>query len=72
MSSMSGSEVDEEEKAEMENKLKKRESKKSEEYDVKSQKMAISENAKSRRSMFKRSNATEVEVEVKKTSTFQR
>jgi hypothetical protein len=50
MSSMSGSEFDEEEKQEMENKLKKRVSKKSEEYDVKSNKMAMSENARSRRS----------------------
>ena len=62
MSSMSGDEFDEEEKLEMENKLKKKSSKKSEEYDIKSSKMANSETAKSRRSMFKRSNATELAV----------
>ena len=49
----------------MEDKLKKRASKKSEEYDAKSSKMAMSEHAKSRRSMFKRSNATEVDVSKK-------
>jgi hypothetical protein len=72
MSSMSGSEVDdEEEKLEQEYKLYKKgskPSKKSEEYDIKSQKMATSESAKSRRSNFKRSNATEVVLEKSKFS----
>ena len=48
MSSMSGSEDDEEQK--QNDLIKKKSSKKSEEYDVKSSKMAMSENAKSRRS----------------------
>ena len=66
MSSMSGSE-DEEEKANSNELIKKRSSKKSEEYDMKSSKMANSENARSRRSMFKRSNATDLSKPKKST-----
>lgn len=72
MSSMSGSEDDEESKQQdLYNLMKKKSSKKSDEnYDVKSNKMAMSESAKSRRSQFKRSNAGELVVNKK--STFQR
>lgn len=69
MSSMSGSEQDEEEK--FNDLMKKKSSKKSDDYDVKSSKMAMSESAKSRRSQFKRSNAAELNVQPKK-SAFQR
>mgnify|MGYP006126348017 CR=1 FL=1 len=64
MSSMSGSEDEEEEK--QNTLVKKRSSKKSEDYDLKSSKMAQSVTAKSRRSQFKRSNATEVVLGSKK------
>ena len=52
MSSMSGNEfdVEEEKQQDFNDLIKKRSSKKSEEYDVKSSKMAMSESAKSRRS----------------------
>ena len=52
MSSMSGSEfdVEEEKQQDFNDLIKKRSSKKSEEYDIKSSKMAMSEHAKSRRS----------------------
>jgi hypothetical protein len=57
---MSGSESDEEEKKDMEDRIKQRKSKVEHNFNVKSSKMASSEHAKSRRSMFKRSNATEM------------